>query len=408
MRQFLLLPALLALLAVVAEARVIRAEATTGLGPVVASAQAGDTIRVEPGLFLEDSVLVDRRLTLLGQPGAMLDANGGGHALLVRADSVVIRGLEIRNASQSYRIEYAAIQAENCRGLEVSGCHLVQDFFGVYLANCRDSRITGNRIEAVFESETRSGNGIHLWKSTGILIADNTITGHRDGIYLEFARHARIEGNTGTNNLRYGLHFMFSDSCDYRRNRFAGNGAGVAVMYSRQVDMSGNSFEDNWGPAACGLLLKEISDSRITDNRFRANTCGLHVEASNRLQARGNTFERNGWALRLLANSMDGHYEDNRFEANGFDVATQGRQNHSRFTGNHWDRYRGYDLDRDGFGDVPFRPVSVFSTVVARQAPALVLLRSLFVELLDLAERAFPLLTPPSLQDERPRMRARR
>ena len=72
--------------------------------------------------------------------------------------------------------------------------------------------------------------------------------------------------------------------------------------------------------------------------------------------------------------------------------------------GNWWDRYTGYDLDRDGRGDVPFRPVRLFSLIVASHPPSVVLMRSAFVDLLDAAERALPVLTPETLVDAQPLM----
>jgi len=106
-----------------------------------------------------------------------------------------------------------------------------------------------------------------------------------------------------------------------------------------------------------------------------------------------------------MANSEENVFTRNRFDGNTFDVATNSRYNFSTFEENWWDRYRGYDLDRDGYGDVPFRPVRLFSLVVERNAPSLVLLRSIFVTLLDLAERVAPVLTPATLIDDRPLMR---
>jgi nitrous oxidase accessory protein len=76
-----------------------------------------------------------------------------------------------------------------------------------------------------------------------------------------------------------------------------------------------------------------------------------------------------------------------------------------RFTGNWWQAYRGWDLDHDGRGDVPHHPVRLFSLLVARSEPALMLQRTLFVRLLDAAERAIPVLTPDQVVDPRPLMR---
>jgi len=239
------------------------------------------------------------------------------------------------------------------------------------------------------------------------VVQGNEVRGHRDGIYLEFGRHALIRDNVSTGNSRYGLHFMYSDSCEYRGNTFQGNRAGIAVMYSRTVAMIGNTFADATGPAAYGLLLKEIRDSRLEDNHFTGNTVALSVEGSDRLLARANRFERNGWAVRLYADAEDGRFEGNEFTGNAFDVVTNSRSSSTRFAGNFWDRYEGYDLDRDGVGDVPFRPVRLFGLIVEQHPAAVILLNSLLVTLLDTAERVAPVLTPELPLDTAPLMRWR-
>ena len=76
----------------------------------------------------------------------------------------------------------------------------------------------------------------------------------------------------------------------------------------------------------------------------------------------------------------------------------------STFSGNYWDRYEGYDLDRDGVGDVPHRPVTLFSVVAEQHESALYLYRSVLVDLLDTAERLIPVLTPTDLSDTAPKM----
>jgi nitrous oxidase accessory protein len=198
---------------------------------------------------------------------------------------------------------------------------------------------------------------------------------------------------------------MFSHDTEYTGNTFRHNGAGVAIMYSRRVRIHGNRFEDNWGAASYGLLLKEMTDSEIRGNLFRRNTVAIYSEGSLRNELVGNAFVRNGWALRMRSNSRDNRVVDNDFIDNAFEVATDSRQNFNSFAGNYWSRYEGYDLSGDGFGDVPHRPVRLFSLLVERTPAAMVLLRTFFVDLLDLAERVMPVLTPASLADERPRIR---
>ena len=139
-------------------------------------------------------------------------------------------------------------------------------------------------------------------------------------------------------------------------------------------------------------------------NHFTGNTVGLYLEDSNPERGERNSFEQNGWAIKVLANATDNRFVGNIFVGNSFDVATNSRTASSSFLSNYWDHYRGYDLDGDGIGDVAYRPVRLFSLVVEQHEPALILLRSPFVDLLDAAERVMPILTPDALSDRRPLM----
>jgi nitrous oxidase accessory protein len=185
-------------------------------------------------------------------------------------------------------------------------------------------------------------------------------------------------------------------------NLFAENGSGVAVMYSNHVVMHRNTFRLNWGPNAYGLLLKEISDGKIIENIFDKNTTGIYMERTNRIQVKSNDFKNSGWAMRISASCDQNTIHNNNFFANTFDVATNGTMMLNRFYNNYWDKYDGYDLNKDGFGDVPYHPVSMYSMVIEQNPNSLLLLRSFMVSLLDKAEKAIPSLTPENLVDEQP------
>ena len=382
--------------------RVSPAGPYTSVAAAVAAARPHDTVVVEAGVYAEGTVTVDRPLTLLGREGAVLDGKGTSGLLLVVADSVTIQGLTFRNTGISFTEDRAAVKVDKARFCRIEANRFDMTFFGVYLANSGDCLVKDNVMVTRAETETKAGNGVHLWYSTRVTITGNTIEGHRDGIYFEFVEDSRVEGNVSRGNLRYGLHFMFSDRCDYVGNTFEDNGAGVAVMYTKNVLMENNDFHENRGTTSFGLLLKDITDSRILGNRFRDNSVGIHAEGANRVTVRGNDFVSNGWAVKVLANSDGSSFVGNNFVTNTFDVSTNSRRAYSSFDGNYWDRYKGYDRDRDGVGDVPFRPVRLFSLIVEQNQPALVLQRSLLVALLDLAEEVVPMLTPDNLVDAGP------
>jgi len=380
-------------------------------GPVRSIRQAltmvarGGTIIVHPGVYRDSTIVVSIPVTIMGEKYPVLDGEGVRQIMTVTADSVTVRGVAFRNVGVAFTEDLAAIKVVRARYCSIADNRIDNGFFGIYLQEAQYCSIVRNVIRGTHARDATSGNGIHLWHSRDVVIQGNRISGHRDGIYFEFVRETHVHDNLSTGNLRYGLHFMFSDSCEYEGNTFRRNGAGVAVMYTHNVRMVGNHFTDNTGAAAYGLLLKEISDSELSDNVFSGNTSGLYADGATRLNAHHNTFMNNGWALKLQSSTEGASFTANNFAGNTFDVSTNSRSANSSFRGNYWSEYKGYDLNRDGVGDVLYRPVRLTSVVVARYEPALILLRSNFLLLMDAAERVLPALTPETLADSAPAMR---
>ncbi|HPV77908.1 MAG TPA: nitrous oxide reductase family maturation protein NosD [Gemmatimonadaceae bacterium] len=376
------------------------------IGDAVRSAAPGTRILVRRGTYREPRIVIDRPgITLDGEAGAIIDGSGTHTILEIAADDVTVRGLTLRNTGPSQSEERAGILVHDVGGCRVQGNRLEETLFAIYLAKVHDCLVSDNVIRGHERAQTVSGNGVHIWSSERVQVLRNDVRGHRDGIYFEFVKRGRVVGNRSQRSARYGMHFMFSDDCRYEDNLYRDNANGIAVMYSNRVEMIGNRFEHNWGSAAYGLLLKDINDSRIEGNTFLSNSVGLYLEGANRNVVLRNAFRANGWALKTMANATGNLFERNTFEGNAFDVGTNSTSNVSRFQENYWDRYRGYDLDRNGIGDVPHAPVRLFALVVEQSPPTLLLLRSLLVDLLDLAERVIPTLTPATLLDDRPLMK---
>jgi len=364
----------------------------------------GDTILVKSGVYQNTHVTITRPLTILGLGQPLLDGGMNGTIMTIRCGNVTIRGLKFANTGYSSLEEYAAIRLEHAPECSISDIETENCAFGIACYQARGCVIRRASCRGTNAAESHSGNGIHLWKSSSCIIEHCIVSNHRDGLYFEFSRGCRIESNESSHNLRYGLHFMFSDSNVYRANRFHHNGAGVAVMYSHTIRMEGNSFTDNWGPSSYGLLLKDIGSSIIRGNIIERNTVGIYMEGSDNTLVVTNRFRSNGWALKVLGSSVGVTLHGNVFIANTFDVLSNAYRYGIHCYENYWDHYHGYDLDRDGFGDVPYRPVSLLSLLIERVPVAVILLRSFVAELLTYMERAIPSIIPPTIEDIRPRM----
>lgn len=380
-------------------------EVISSLRKAIDKANDGDTILLQKGVYKEGNIVITKSIRLIGVGQPVLDGENKNEILTLAGSSILVKGIQFANAGYSAMNDYAAIKIIDASHVIVENNTITNAYFAIHVANTSYSIIRNNTIKGTPKTEQTTGNGIHLWKCNNMLIRDNHIEGHRDGIYFEFVTHSIIKSNLSTKNIRYGLHFMFSHNDTYVGNTFLDNGAGVAVMYSHDVLMLQNSFDKNWGPSAYGILLKEISNSRIVQNTFHQNTVGIMMEGTSRIDVQMNSFTANGWSMKVQASCDDNSFHHNNFQGNTFDVATNGTMMLNHFYSNYWDKYEGYDLNKDGVGDVSYHPVSMYAMVIEQNPNSLVLLRSFMVSLLDKAEKAIPSLTPENLVDEKPYMK---
>jgi len=370
----------------------------------IKNAEKGDVVEVQEGYYKVQRLFIPISIKLIGKGKVELDGEGEP-ILFLTADSITIENLILRNVFTSYIEDKAAIRIVKSDYCEIINNKLFDTFFAIYIENSDYAKIENNYIKGDAKQEASSGNAIHVWYSNYALVQGNTLLNHRDGIYLEFVENSQILNNHSEGNIRYGLHFMFSHHDDYLNNKFINNGSGVAVMFSDHVNMFNNLFKDNWGDAAYGLLLKDIKDSKLEGNIFQKNTIAIQADNAMRIYIFNNNFVENGWALKIMGNCMENEVVENNFVSNSFMVSTNSSYNHNLFDNNYWSEYSGYDLDKDGVGDVPYRPVSLFSYTVTNNPPTLILMRSTFIELLNAAEKVIPVITPETLFDEHPKMK---
>ncbi len=127
-----------------------------------------------------------------------------------------------------------------------------------------------------------------------------------------------------------------------------------------------------------GLLVKDVRGVRILENLFRRNAVGVKVEgAEPGSEALFNEIGFNTVGLQLSANAAL-TFSANNVVDNVVQLELPGGRTRAEWTkhgvGNHWSDYRGYDLDDDGKGDVPYVAASAADRLGAA-APELRALR---------------------------------
>ena len=379
-------------------------KAFSSISAALHKAKAKDEILIYGKKIYKERLVIQKPITLKGVGTPIIDGGQRGDVIKVNADNVTIEGLQIQNSARSSQVDYCGVHVKDAQFVTVRNCVFRKNQFSVMFQNCKNGLIANNNISSNITYNPIMGNAVHCWKSDNMHITGNNIGHNRDGIDLEFVNNSHIDHNTVSGCARYGLHFMFSHFNVYNSNRFNHNQAGVAVMFAHNVEMINNTFEFNRGTSSYGLLIKELQYSTIKWNRFLDNTVGLLIDGGSDLNVHHNVIKNNGWGMRLISASTNDTIVHNNFLGNTFDMTTNVSYNRNNVNGNYWDKYEGYDLNKDGYGDVPFHPLSLFSMLAEQNENVLFFFHSFLMNLLDATEKVLPSITPDNYVDNYPHM----
>lgn len=377
------------------------------------AAAPGSTL-VVPAAVYRGPIAVRGPLTLVGEPGAVIDGGGRGSVITISGAGVVLRGFTVRHSGRDVTEEAAGIRVAG-DDHRIEGNDIVDVYFGIHIGDGARAVVTGNRIRPGTHYGARPGHGINAWHLRDSRIAHNTISEARDGIYLSFTERVVVAENVVT-GCRYGLHSMYSQEARFEHNEVARNLLGAALMMSEGLVLTGNRIrQQREGVAAYGLLLKDIGDLVAENNEITSNRVGIYAEsvgqgAHSDAVFRGNVIAGNevGLALQSTARLT---FTGNRIAENLADVRAlglslaPGLQWSRDGRGNSWGQYRGFDADGDGVGDMPHRVEDAVDALVRRNPLIQALLYTPAHLAAEAAARMFPVFRrPPLLVDDRPLM----
>lgn len=374
---------------------------TSPLQAAVDRAQPGDRVTVPAGTYNGD-LYIDRPLTLSGVGRPILRGSGTGSVVRIRAAGVIIEGFDIDGGgSGDLGRDTSGIHVAAPR-VTVRDCRVRGALFGIYLRESDDAVVEGNIITGIpGRAPGEMGSGIHVWNSQRFRLVGNTIVGTRDGFYIQSSSHGLVRGNRAS-DLRYGLHYMFSDDNVFEDNVFERSAAGAALMYSHRLTFRRNRFVRNRGFASVGLLLKACDDVVAEDNLIADNARGIFLEGSYRNQFRRNLVAMSDMALVIYDSSGGNLFEGNVFIGNLTPLSLSGKRTDTRFDRNYWSDHGDPDLDDDGISDRPYRLSNVFDHVRGNLTAADLFSRSIAAVALGAAEQTFPVLDPIPVVDAHP------
>jgi nitrous oxidase accessory protein len=374
----------------------------------LATARPGDAFCLEPGTY-PGPLRLPAGVTLWGPRSAVIASAGSGDTVVLAGPGARLAGVTVDGSGGRFDLQEAAVHVTAADGAAVEGVRIVHALFGVIVEKSRDVRVTGNEIAGSGREQIGlRGDSIRVWETRGARIEGNRVSGARD-IVVWYSSDNEIVGNEVTGG-RYGTHFMYRHGNRVTGNRYVGNVVGIFVMYSRDIRLEGNLLAASAGAAGIGLGVKDSSSLTVLGNALIKNTAGVYLDNSPFEPGTVNRFEEN--AIRLcdvgvgFHASVDGNvFRANSLRGNATQVRVDGGGDAlgNEWSGNDWDDYAGYDLDRDGVGDVAYELRSLSGNLRARH-PQLDYLRgapSLF--LVDAASQLLPIVRPTAvLVDPRP------
>jgi nitrous oxidase accessory protein len=365
------------------------------------AAAPGSVIDVDPGTYAGD-LFIDRPLRLIGHGRPLLIGSGAGSVVRIRADHVWVEGFDVDG-------RLGGNLARDSSGIHIAGhddtvrdCRIRRALFGIYLWAADDATVQGNEIDGIRGRDPgEQGSGIHVWNTARFHLLDNHITYSRDGFYIQSSGFGLVARNT-VSNVRYGLHYMYSDDNVFEDNVFERSAAGAALMFSRRLVFRRNQFLHNRGFASVGLLMKECEDVIAEDNLVADNVRGFFIEGAYRNVFRRNIVSDSDVALVVYDSSHDNRFEGNLFTGNLTPLLLVGRRTDTIFAGNYWSEADEPDLDGDGVRDGTYRLSNVFDHLRSNLMAADLYAQGLGATVLARAERAFPVLAPVTAVDPRP------
>ena len=372
------------------------------------AAEDGTAFCLAPGSY-QGPLTVSRRVELWGPREAVIHSTGQGTTIEIEADGSSLLGLTVDGSGGRFDTLDAAVHvvADDVR---VQGVRVENAAFGLLIEKSNRATIVENVVQGPDEGPLGlRGDGIRLWETRESLVRDNRVIGCRDMV-IWYSSGNRLLRNAVVRS-RYGTHFMYSHDNVVEGNQYLDNVVGIFIMYSRNLSLRENLLARSSGPGGMGLGIKESGNLTVSDNAFIANTKAVYMDTTPLEPDDFNTFENNAFfhsevAILMHSSETRNAFLGNTFVSNHSQLQVEGGGNALGvdWSGNSFDDYAGYDMDRDGYGDIPYE-LRRLSSQLESTYPQLQFFRgAITLELLDAISSLFPMMEPQTtLIDPRPR-----
>lgn len=382
-----------------------RIEVPRDLQKAIDAASAGDTLVLMAGEYL-GPLVISKTIVLIGNKNSKIVGNSIGSVITVKAPDTILKDLTVTGSGLSLETQDSGIFLDpEARGSIVEDNIVSNNLIGIYVSGARDARVTGNIITGRQDLRmSERGNGIHIWNAPGAVIENNDIRYGRDGIFVTTSKRNIFRANR-MRDLRFAIHYMYTNNSKLIGNRSLRNHIGYAIMSSSDLVVDDNLSEEDRDR---GFLFNYANRIIVRQNIVRggAEKC-IFIYNSNR-----NSFEENllsdcDIGIHFTAGSENNIITRNAFVNNRNQVkyvGTRWLEWSKDGVGNYWSDQVAMDLDRNGVADSIYRPNDMTDRIIWQYPSARLLMNSPAVQILKYAQGSFPALHPGGVVDSAPLM----
>jgi len=381
------------------------------LQEAINNAPSGAKITLEEGEY-HGNIVINKPLTIDGvNKKAKIIGDGTSSVITINSSNVVIENLTILNSGFSVEKIDSAIVAKEVNNLTIEDNHIADSLFGINLEQVNRSKIANNFITSKDLELGMRGDGIRLWSSHDNQILSNKIYKSRDFV-LWYSSGNIIEDNYGSYN-RYSLHFMYAGRNMVRNNLFEHNSVGIFFMYSSGTIAIRNTVRNSIGSFGVGIGMKDSSNFTLLENNLIYNPRGLYIDQSPYQPGTINIFERNNIlynsnGIQFQVSRERNIFKENVVKGNIEPVVSDSPRNNlsiNEWAGNYWDMYEGFDRNKDGYGDIPYKHYVYADKLWLYNPNVKFFYGSVIMDLLNFLAKFIPFSEPELLViDNKPKM----
>ncbi len=377
----------------------------------IKKAKPGSLITLGSGIFNE-TIVIDKPLIIKGKK-AVIRGSLKGSVITIRSSHVRLEGLTIQGSGHRRDMLDGAVKIEGVSDVTIKGCVINDTLFGIVAEQSRGLSFIDNKVSS-FDDKVVDNRGdfIRVWGSRNIIIQNNRFIKGRD-LSITRSKNILIKNNE-IKHARYGILAMIDTNVTASMNHIQDIYAGIFIKGGKKISLIQNRIFDTRLATGVGILLSHGRDIYVKNNLLMACAQALYIDSSPaeigmRRYIIHNAIVDNFTALHFHAAICNNTVKDNDFVGNLNDVVRdlpKIKRKNNDIERNYWDRYEGFDKDKDGFGDTPYEVLLYADRLWQNNHHLQFFYATPVFALLDFIERLAPFSEPEKLlEDRKPRMK---